>query len=62
MAVDGAVDLGELPEHLTVDEAPRVTLLRVFADCRRIFDVILDQIIRSGHYPRCHVATHDILI
>jgi hypothetical protein len=60
MTVDHTIDFWELFEHLAMDEALRVALLRIGIDSRAIGDVVFDQIFRQRDDCRGHVAAHDV--
>jgi hypothetical protein len=62
MTMDHTIDFWELLEHLAMDEALRVALLRIGVDSRAIGDVIFDQIFRRRDDSRGHVAAHDVNI
>lgn len=60
MAVHHTIDLWIHPEHLTMNKSFRVALLRIGIYCRRILDIVLNEIIRCGYARRCKIAAHDI--
>jgi hypothetical protein len=60
VTVNHTIDFWELFEHLAMDKALRVALLRIGIDGRAIGDVVFDQIFRRRDDCRGHVAAHDV--